>query len=76
MQVSHSGRVTPDNRAFGKYIGGWVDAVDHLDDVEKKNSLLLKRTETQIVGHPGRNLIATMTKTTRDYCTEYLKRFS
>jgi len=33
--VSHSGRVTPDNRTFGKYVGGWVDPVDHLDAVKK-----------------------------------------
>jgi hypothetical protein len=35
IQVSHSDWVTPDNRAFGKYIGGWLDPVDQLDTVNK-----------------------------------------
>ena len=36
-KVSHSGHVTPDNKVLGKYIGVWVDPVDHLDAVEKEN---------------------------------------
>ena len=74
--MSHSGRVTPDNRVFGKYIGGLVDPVDHLDAVEKRKIPALEADKTQFLGHPARDLVTALIRTARDYCTDYLKRLS
>jgi hypothetical protein len=52
------------------------DPVDHLDAVEKEKIPATDADKTQILGHPARDLITALTRTARDYCTEYLKRFS
>jgi hypothetical protein len=67
IKVLHSGRVTPDNRAFGKYVGGWVDPVDHLDAVKKEKIPAPEADKTQTLGHPARDLVTALTKRARNY---------
>jgi hypothetical protein len=54
--ASRPGRFTPRKRAHGTHwIGGWLDPIAGLDDVEKKKFLALPGLELQPLGRPARS---------------------
>jgi hypothetical protein len=54
--ASRPGRFTPGERAPGTHwIGGWVNPIAGLDDVEKRKFLTLPGLELRPLGHPARS---------------------
>jgi hypothetical protein len=53
--ASRPGRFTSEERAPGvHWVGGWVDPITGLDDVEKKKFLIIPGLELLPLGRPAR----------------------